>query len=535
MSGMLARVRLGLFLLSALLASGAAAPRDAAVETGYDLVIRNGRLIDGTGAPAVEGDLAIRSGRIVAIGVVEGSGRIEIDARGRVVAPGFLDVHTHAEDITELPFAENFIRMGVTTLVTGNCGSSKTDIGAFFESLRETGIVPNVATLVGHNSVRMEVMAGSFDRAPSAMELERMCTMVDRAMRDGAVGLSTGLIYPPGIFAKTGEIITLAKTAAAHGGIYASHLRHENYRILEALAELVDVARGAGIPAQVSHIKLSGPAAWGRAEEVLDFLDRARRDGIEVNQDQYVYTAASAGVGSRIPEDALEGGRERFRERLADPVRKAAIVADMRAALERSGQSDYGFVVIADFEPDRRINGKTIVDAAMMLRGSDTIGDQIETLLDLEARGGAQAVFHGIHEEDLRRFLSDPHTMIGSDSGIRRFGEGVPHPRGYGNHARVLGRYVRELKLLTIEEAVRRMTSLPARTFRIGDRGELRVGAFADVAIFDPQEVADPATFEEPHQYAIGFGDVIVNGVPVIRAGKRTGARPGVPVRRAGR
>ena len=513
--------------LAALIAS--LAPSLHAQE--YDLVIRRGRLVDGTGAPAVTGDIAVRAGRIAAIGKISGSGRTEIDAAGRVVAPGFIDVHTHSEDITELPIAENFLRMGVTTIITGNCGGSTRDVTGFFDSLVKTGVALNVATLIGHNTVRLKVMGGSFARPPNPAELAQMCALVERAMQDGAVGLSTGLIYLPGTFAKTDEIIALAKVAAAHGGIYASHMRHEDSRIRTALDELVRIAREAHIRAEVSHLKLSGPTAWGRADEIAAFLDSLRAEGLAITQDQYVYTASSTSMGSRIDAEFREGGAARFRERLADPATKARMVTDMKDSIRRGKRGDYSFAVIANFNADKRLNGKTIPQAAKLLRGADTLEDQIETILDLEARGGASGVFHGMSEPDLQRFLALPHTMIASDAGPRKFGDSVPHPRGYGNNARVLGRYVRELKLLGLEEAVRKMTSLPAQTFRLKHRGELKPGYIADLVVFDPEKVSDPSTFDDPHHYAVGFSEVIVNGTPVIREAAVTPDRPGRPVR----
>ncbi len=497
----------------------------------YDLVVRGGRIVDGSGRPAYVGDVAIRDGRIAAVGTFAGRGRTEIDAAGRAVAPGFIDVHTHSEDIAELPVAENFLRMGVTTIVTGNCGSSKVDVADFFGEIVRTGVAVNVATLLGQGTVRGQVMGGSFMRPPTADEIAKMHALVDKGMRDGAVGLSTGLIYLPGTFSKTEEIVGLAKVAARYGGIYVSHMRYENARITEALDELTTIAREAGIRAQVSHIKLASPAAWGRADEIVAYLARARAAGLDVTQDQYAYTASSTSIGSRIPEAALEGGNARFRERIADPKLKAEYVAEMKDTLVRNKQDDFGFAVIANFAADRSLNGKTIPQAAKQLRGSDSLDDQIETIFDLQTRGGAQGVFHGMDEADLRKFLALPLTMIASDSGVRRFGSGVPHPRGYGNNARVLGRYVRELKLLTLEDAVRKMTSLPAATFRLKNRGELKPGHVADVVIFDPATVGDPSTFADPHHYAVGFSDIIVNGTPVIRAGALTSARPGKPVR----
>ena len=498
----------------------------------FDLVVRHARIVDGTGTPAVEGDVAIRGDRIAAIGKFPGTGRTEIDAAGRVVAPGFIDVHTHSEDVTELPVAENFIRMGVTTIVTGNCGGSKLDVGQFFRDLQQTKVALNVATLIGHNTVRFQVMGGSFARPPTPAELDKMCGLVEQAMKDGAVGLSTGLIYLPGTFAKTDEIVALAKVASAHGGIYASHMRHEDDRIRDALDEVLTVAREAHIPAEVSHIKLSGPTAWGRAQEIIDYLNHARAEGVAVTQDQYVYTASSTGIGSNlIDAQFLEGGRDRYRARLADPAIKARMVADMKGFIAKGKRGDYTYAVIASFRPDPRLNGKTIPQAAKLVRGADTLDDQIETILDIEARGGAQGVFHGMSETDLQKFLVQPLTMIASDAGPRKFGDAVPHPRGYGNNARVLGRYVHELKLLPLENAVRKMSSLPAQTFHLKNRGLIKADYIADLVIFDPAAVSDPSTFDDPHHYATGFSDIIVNGVPVIRAGELTSARPGAPVK----
>lgn len=507
--------------------------RTPATVNEFDLVIRHARIIDGTGSPAVKGDVAVRGGRIAAVGTFPGTGRTEIDAAGHVVAPGFIDVHTHSEDLCELPVAENFLRMGVTTIITGNCGGSKLDVGAFFRDLERTKVAVNVATLVGHNTVRGQVMGGSFMRPPTAAELDQMRTLVEKAMQDGAVGLSTGLLYLPGAFAKTDEIVALAKVAAAHGGIYASHMRYENAQIIDALDEVVTIAREAHIPAEISHIKLGGPTAWGRAAEILAYLDRLRAEGLKLTHDQYLYTASSTGIGANTIETKYrEGGARRFRERLADPATKAAMVADMKASIAKGQRGDYTYAVVASFKADPRLNGKTIPQAATLLRGADTLDDQIETILDLEARGGADGVFHGMSEADLKVFLAHPLTMIASDAGPRKFGDAVPHPRGYGNNARVLGRYVRELKVLTLEDAVRKMTSLPAKTFKLRERGELQPGFVADLVVFDPATVSDPSTYADPHHYATGFSDVIVNGVPVIRATQLTGSRPGGPVKR---
>lgn len=497
----------------------------------YDLIIRHGHILDGTGRPSYAGDVAVKDGKIAALGSFPGTGHTEVDAQGRVIAPGFIDVHTHSEEVSDLPNVENFIRMGVTTIITGNCGTSRVDIGTFFDELTRTPVTVNVASLIGHNSVRFQVMGGSFARPPTDAEMKQMRHLVDQAMKDGAVGLSTGLIYLPGTFARTEELVELAKGASAGGGIYTSHMRYENYRIREALDEVFRIAREAHIPAEVSHIKLSGPNAWGQAADILAYLDQARSSGLTLTHDLYAYTASSTNLSAPIPAEAREGGLSRYKQRLADPAGKAKIVEEMKATLKRSERGDYTYAVIASCKVDPRLNGKTVPQAAKILRGSDSLDDQIETILDLEARDKVSAVFHGMNEADLQKFLVHPLTMIASDSSPRKFGEDVPHPRGYGNNARILGRYVRELHLLTLEDAVRKMTSLPAHTFHLAGRGELQPGFVADIVIFDPNTVSDPSNYDDPHHYATGFSDIIVNGVAVIRAGTLTGARPGRPVR----
>ncbi|MCI0745536.1 MAG: D-aminoacylase [Verrucomicrobia subdivision 3 bacterium] len=493
-------------------------------------MLRNGRVIDGTGNPAFEADVAIRDGRIAAIGRALGLAHRNIDVKGLNVCPGFIDVHTHAEDVDELPEAENFVRMGVTTVVLGNCGSSVLDVHAFFKKLEKTNTSVNVATLIGHGSVRSKVMGGSFMRPPTVEELDRMRALVEEGMKAGALGLSTGLIYLPGTFAKTEEIIELAKVASAHGGIYASHMRNESDEIFDALNELFRIAREAKIRAQISHIKLSGKQSWGQPEKVIAAIERARAEGLEITQDQYAYTASSTGIGQLVPEEAREGGK--FVERLADPSEKANIVAEMKEKLRRGKRNDYSYAMIADYKSDRSLNGLNIVEAARKRRGSDSLDDQIELILDIQKNGGASGVFHGINEEDLRVFMGHPNTMIASDSGVRRYRQGVPHPRGYGNSARVLARYVRELKLLRLEDAIRRMTTLPVTAFRIPDRGLLRAGNWADIVVFDLEKVQDNATFSNPHQYASGYAHVFVNGLEVVTNDKHTGARPGKIIRR---
>ncbi len=497
----------------------------------YDLILRGGRIVDGTGNPAFHADVAVKDGRIAALGRIEASANSEIDAAGLIVAPGFIDVHTHADEVADMPRAENFLRMGVTTIVAGNCGGSALDVGKALAEIEEKQVSINYATLIGHNTVRRSAMNGVHDRAPTAEELAQMESLVDRAMQAGAVGLSTGLIYLPGVFSKSDEIVALARVASAYDGIYVSHMRHEDSRIFEALDEVFRVAREAQIRAEISHIKLAGERAWGQADKVLAYLEAARATGLDITQDQYAYTASSTGISQLIPDEAFDGGREKFLERIADPTEKTKIAAAMKQKVRHRGREDYAYAVIASYRHDPSLNGLNIVEASKKLRGAATLDDQIEMILEIQRNGGASGVFHGMNEADLQAFMRHPNTMVACDSGLRKLGEGVPHPRGYGNNARVLARYVRELKVLRLEEAIRKMSSLPANSFRLKDRGLVREGNWADLVVFDPEQVNDPATYNDPHHYATGIPHVLVNGVPVIQNGKHTEARPGMVLR----
>jgi len=497
----------------------------------YDVIIRHGRVVDGSGNPAFFADVAVKKGRIAVVGRVDGRAKTQIDASGLIIAPGFIDVHTHADDIAEMPRAENFVRMGVTTIVVGNCGGSTLNVAKLFRAVEHTNVAVNVATLVGHNSVREKAMGGSFDRPPTPQELAMMKALIEQAMKDGAVGLSTGLIYQPGVFAQTGEIVELAKVIEPYNGIYTSHMRHEDNQIYKALDEVFRVAREAGVRAEVSHIKLGGPSAWGQADRVLAYIEKARAEGLDITQDQYAYTASSTTMRQLIPDSALEGGRMQFTQRIADPEQKQRIVAEMKQNLRSKGRDDYSYAVIASYRHDKSLNGLSIAEAAKVRRGSDALDDQVEMVLEIEKEGGASGVFHGMSEDDLKVFMRHANTMIACDSGLRKLGEGMPHPRGYGNNARVLARYVRELKVLGLEDAIRKMTSLPANTFHFKCRGELREGNWADLVVFDPEKVQDTSTYKDPHHYATGIPYVLVNGIPVIIKGEHTGAKAGQPLR----
>jgi N-acyl-D-amino-acid deacylase len=497
----------------------------------YDLLIRGGRLVDGTGAPARLADVAVAAGRIAAVGSLDPALAADIiDAAGLVVAPGFIDVHTHADGIAERPIAEHFVRMGVTTVVAGNCGSSPVDIGGALAAIERARPAINFSTLVGHGSVRREVM-GTARRAPTSGELSRMQQIVGRAMDEGAVGLSTGLQYVPGTYAEADEIVALARVAAAAGGLYATHMRNEGTALEAAVAESIAVGERAGCPVQISHLKVDAPSHWGASARVLALIDAARARGVRVAADQYLYDAASSSLGIRFPAWALEGGEANIAARLTDEAAWARIREEMKGLIAERGLKDYAFARIASYGADSSLNGLAIPEAARRVLGDDSLDGQLELMRRMLLAGGASMVYRFMSEDDIGRILRHPHVAIASDSGLNVPGEGVPHPRGYGNTARALARYVRERRLITLEEAVRKMTSLPASLFGFEGRGRIEPGAWADLVIFDPAGVADRATYEQPHQYPAGIPHVIVNGVPVVRAGELTGARPGQVLR----
>ncbi|MBC7931032.1 MAG: D-aminoacylase [Rubrivivax sp.] len=508
--------------------------RAVGAEAAFDLVITNARVVDGTGNPWFRADVGIKDGRIARVGRVAASeGRRTIDSRGHILAPGFIDVHTHVEGVYDQPDAENFVRMGVTTLVTGNCGGSEVDVGKFLGRVGETPLAVNLATLVGHGSVRREVM-GSVDRQPTPEELQKMELLVEQAMKAGAVGLSTGLIYVPGTYAKTDEVVALARVAAKYGGVYATHMRSEGEHVQDAIRESIEIGEKAGLPVEISHFKISNKRLWGKSTTTLGLVREARARGLSVTVDQYAYTASSTSLDSRLPSWLLEGGREEGKKRLADPLLRERVVREMKDGLKRSGFKDFSYAMVASYRAKPDFNGKSIAEITKLVRNKKDIESQIAQIVEMYEAGGAGMVYHSMGEEDVRSIMREPFTMIASDSGVRRLGEGMPHPRGYGNNARVLGLYVRDLRLVTLEDAVRKMTSLPAQTFGLRDRGLIREGMAADLVVFDDVTVKDPSTFAQPHQYAVGFSYVIVNGVPILDNGRMTAERPGVALRGTG-
>ena len=516
--------RIALVVISILLVAAAPAPQ---TQPRYDLAIIGGMVVDGSGAPRTRADVAIKDGRIAATGrIARADAREVIDATGLIVAPGFIDVHTHADDLAEHPRAENFVRMGVTTIVAGNCGGSALDVGEALNRIRQIGASINFATLIGHNTVRLAAM-GRDNRIPTISELNKMKSLVWRAMTDGAVGFSTGLQYVPGTYAHVPEVIELARVAGNAGGVYASHMRNEGTALEDAIRETIRVGEAGGCRIQISHLKVDSPNRWGASATALEIIDAARARGVAVEADQYAYTAASSTLGIRFPAWALEGGQDKINARLNDPDTWSKIKTEMSQLLAERGLQDLSFAVVASYRPDPSLNGLSMKQVAARMKGGETADAQFEAAREMMLAGGASMVYHFMSDDDVVRIMKHPFVGVASDSSALTFGDGVPHPRGYGNNARVLGEYVRQRHVITLEEAVRKMTSLPAQQFRFAERGLVKAGYHADLVVFDLAKVGDAATYEKPHAYATGIPYVLVNGVAVVRNGEHTGALAG--------
>jgi N-acyl-D-amino-acid deacylase len=508
----------------------AAATVLAAQPPGYDLVLRNGRIVDGSGSPWYRADLAIRGDTIarIAPSIAAAGGRI-IDASNLVIAPGFIDIHTHARrGIFEVPTADNYVRQGVTTVVEGPDGGSPVPLRPFLEKVAASRITPNFATFIGQGSVRSAVV-GEADRKATPAELERMKQLVRDGMLDGAFGLSSGLFYVPGTFTPTDEITELARVAGTMGGIYISHMRNEASGVLDSVRETIAIGENGGLPAQLTHHKVIGKKFWGRSTETLKLVDEARARGVDATIDSYPYTASSTSIAAALlPAWAQEGGREALMKRLDNPDTREKIKAQSAEIIRNErGGGDPRNVVASSCQFDPSLAGRNLAEITAKRGLAATIENAAETAMWIVMEGGCQGIFHAISEEDLQRILVHPATMVASDGEIPIFGRNVPHPRSYGTFVRVLGRYVRDLKLLTLEEAIRKMSAFPAQRLGLADRGVLKEGLKADLVIFDPTRVADTATFEKPHSYAAGVSTVIVNGQVAFEKGAMTAARPG--------
>ncbi|MER5389704.1 D-aminoacylase [Saccharopolyspora sp. NPDC002686] len=513
----------------------------------FDIVINGGEVVDGTGAPRRRCNVGIAGDRIAELSAEKLAGRREIDATGQIVAPGFIDLHSHADYTLEGdPAAVTQIHQGVTTLVTGNCGHSPfpftdldlirrasiiddramswkwRDAAGFQDAVG--GAAVNVALQVGHNAVRLAVL-GDADRAPTAAELDRMCALVRTAAQQGVVGFSTGLIYAPGVFADAAEVRALVAAAASAGLLYSTHMRNEAATLLDAVREAIEAAELAGARLEISHLKAMGPENHGKVVEALALIDAARERGVDVTADVYPYTASSTSLVSRLSPWAVDGGKDALLERLADPATRERIAAELRARFGR------------DIDPE----GLVIADLPIGAEGADIglsvaeIGrrdgvDPAEAALRVLDRHSANVtiVNHAMSEADVDAVLQHPWVSVASDGWIMtEQGEGRPHPRSFGTFARVLGRYVRERGVVALEDAVRKMTALPAARIGLTDRGVLAAGRAADVAVFDPATIIDKSTFEQPWQLATGCSAVLVNGVPVLLDGNPTGRTSG--------
>jgi dihydroorotase/N-acyl-D-amino-acid deacylase len=495
----------------------------------FDLVITGGRVIDGSGDPWFYSDLGVKGDSIVALSNLSSASAARwIDAKGLVVAPGFIDIHTHARrGILQTPAAENYIRQGVTTLIEGPDGSSPLPIAPFLGQVAAAHPAPNFGTFAGQGSIREAVM-GLVNRPATPAEIEKMRAITRQAMLDGALGVTTGLFYVPGNFTPTDEVIEIEKVAGTMGGMHHSHMRDEASHVLDSVRETIRIGEEGHLPTQVTHHKIIGKGNWGGSVDTIRLVDEARARGVDVTIDQYPYTASSTGTAGLIPQVFQEGGQKALIERLDAPAQRAKIKLAIieRIKFDRGG-GDPANVVMANCSWDKSLAGKSLADITKARGREVTFENAAETLMEIQHSGGCQAVYHAISEEDLQRILKYPFTMVGSDGEIPQFGSGAPHPRSYGTFVRVLGRYVRELHTVTLEDAVHKMSGLPAQRLKLYDRGLIRPGMKADLAIFDAATVADTATFEKPHQYAVGVKYVVVNGKLVIDDGKLTSERPG--------
>ena len=495
----------------------------------YDLIIRGGKVVDGSGNPWYHADIAIKNDRIAEIGQLSNhEAKRLIDAHGLVVAPGFIDPHTHAlRGIFEVPNAESALLQGVTTLTEGNDGSSPYPIDRHYADIDNLRISPNWAVFVGQGTIRQRVIGFGLRKA-TPDEMERMKQMVRDAMEQGALGISTGLFYVPGSFTSTEEVIELSKVAAEYNGIYISHIREEAAQLIDSVQETIRIGEEANIPVQITHHKVIGVENWGASIESLRLVDEARKRGVDVTIDQYPYTASQTSINALIPQWAQAGGREEMLSRINSAETYSTIKNEVVAKIlyDRGGGDPKNvFISRNSWDPD--MAGKNLAELAIDAGLEPTPENAADVVFDIIRGGGATAVYHAIGPEDVDRIMQHPATAIGSDGPVGVFGEGAPHPRQYGTFARVLGLYVRERKILSLEEAIRKMSSQSARRLGIHDRGLITKGYFADIAIFDPDEIIDKATFENPHQYAIGTKFVLVNGTVVVENGQHTGARPG--------
>ncbi len=495
----------------------------------YDLLLKGGTVVDGSGSSRFQADVGVRGDRIVRVdrdGIPPDEAARVLDAEGLIVAPGFLDHHAHIQvRIHEHPLAENFIRQGITTILASlHSGRQPYPLDEYARSLK---IAPNVGFFAGHSWTRRQVL-GMDNREPTSEELERMKGLVEESMQQGALGLSTGLLYVPANYAKTGEVIELAKVAARYGGVYYTHMRDEGRGLLDAVAEAIRIGREAGIPVEIQHHKAMGAAQWGWTEKTLAMIDKAREEGLDVKHDLYPYTAGSTGSSVLFPQWSLAGGPEKFRERIEEPETRARIEAEMKEMFETEWVGDdLARIQFRRLRSDPRYDGKTLADLAAHRGMPNTVASGIQLVIELQLAGGFSAIYHFMDEEDVKRVMRHPLAMFQTDGDPISYGKGFPHPRSYGAFPRVLARFVRELGVLELEDAIRRMTHASMMQIGQTERGLIKEGMYADITVFDFDRIQDLATYTDPHRYSVGIEHVIVNGVPIIDGAQLTGEKPG--------
>ena len=528
-----------LFVMAACGGSdGAIQQADLPPDTTYTVILSGGMLYDGLGGDPVQADIGFVNERIIGFGDLSMfEAETRLDVTGKAVVPGFIDIHSHAgsssfpqSHLNRRPEAENYLRQGVTTVIVGQDGTSAYPISDYLAAFEKKAKTINIGTMVGHGTIRAITM-GNRDRKPTPTELDRMKTMVATSMKDGAFGLSSGLEYTPGAYAKTDELIALASAMEPYGGIYTTHMRDEGGELLESVAETILIGEEGGVAPHITHHKVIGKDRWGNSKLSLHMVDNARRRQIDVMSDVYPYTASSTSINILLPAWSREGNRQARLARLRDPEKRIFIRNDVVEHLEKERGGDPSTIVVASCSWNRNHNGKSLADILEERGKPITLENAAELAMEIEEKGGCMGVFHSMSEEDVQRIMKHPTTMIASDGGIPAR-VGSPHPRNYGTFARVLARYVRDLNVLSFEEAVRKMTSLPAYRLGLQDRGTLRAGAIADVAVLDPATIQDHATFESPHQYATGVQHVFVAGQAVLADSVITSARPGKVLRK---
>lgn len=508
---------------------------DIKVEQKWDILIQNGAVVDGTGGSRFIADVAVLGDQIVAVSSVRldpGLAREVIDASGKIVSPGFVDIHTHLEPLLNLPGGESHVRQGVTTALGGPDGTAPWPLEQYLDRADEIGVGLNVGFMVGHNTIRREVI-GLEDRAPTAAELVQMQDMVDQGMIEGAWGISTGLKYLPGAFAELDELVALSSVVVPYGGFYTSHLREEGLGLLESVSEALEIGKQANIPVVLTHHKVVGQPMWGSSEITLAMVDSARIAGTDVMIDQYPYTASHSGITILIPAWAMEGGTDALLTRMEDPFLADSILSGIEFNIKYDrGGNDLKRVQFSSVSWDKSLEGKTLYDWAVRDGLEPTPANGAKLVVESVRRGGANGIYHAMDEGDVEAIMSHPQTMIASDGRLVALGDGHPHPRWYGTFPRVLGLYSRERGILELEEAVLKMTFMPAKRIGLAKRGQVKIGWFADLVVFDSETIIDRATFQNPHQYPVGIEWVLVNGKIALANGDYRDLRSGKVLRK---